>query len=393
MKTVSFNIAAVLLAVAYFPAGETAAADKAAGDTPRAAEARLLFKGRGLNVIGFTPEGKLLACAEPQQTFHLYDPGKGLGSVAEWKSAEGERLIAGTLSPDGRIAALLWGAGKTQSQVRLCHSSTGERLKPDFGMTDVGSLSFSPDGKSLAGVNSETGAARVWNAATGELEKTLTLPSQIQAGWVGIAFSPDGRFLAARNSFAYTIWDISAESIATPGGMRDIIIAVSPDWKRAFGALREPARKGAPLEGSILDFTNPKKPLPLPDPAGELPDWISFSEDSQLFAVRGKDSNIRFWNVAKARYEQPSIPTLGGMIEMIFSPDKRFLVTYERALRSAGKPAQARIWDVATGEPRSAPQAARGYFPVCHFDREVKYLAISFSAGEDVLIWNLPGVN
>ena len=58
----------------------------------------------------------------------------------------------------------------------------------------VSSITFSPDGKTLAGGSASLGVVRLWNATTGTLIRTL---APKEAGVRSITFSPDGKTLAS----------------------------------------------------------------------------------------------------------------------------------------------------------------------------------------------------
>jgi WD40 repeat protein len=359
------------------------------GQASDPAGAKFLFGGLDKKILGFTPKGKLAAISPRAQSFHFYDLTKGMDPVSQWPIPDNEGLIDAVLASDGRTVTFLSQAGKDQSRIRLCDTSTGKVLKPEFALTDVGAVSFSSDGKILAGINSGNGAIRLWNASSGELISSMDLPSQIQAAWIGVAFSPDGRYLAARTSFSYTVWDIAKKGIATPGGERDILIALSPDWKLAVGALNGSGPGAAP-KTVLLNFADPNKPVSPPKAPSEPLDWVAFSHDSELLALRRNDNTIGFWDTAKQRYLKASIPTSGGPIEMAFSPDKRFLITHESELLQRQRVAHVRIWDVPTGTAVTAAHGVQGFSMQCHFDKDSRFLAVAFTTGDYAVIWKLP---
>ena len=130
-------------------------------------------------------------------------------------------------SPDGNTIASgsgHWGGyeGKASvgKEVRLWNVHTGELIKTLTGHEDVvSSVVFSPDGNLIVSgdwydwdgyLSSGTwsGEIRVWNAHTGEHLKTLKGHT---GGVSSVTFSPDGKTLASgRTDGTILLWDFSA---------------------------------------------------------------------------------------------------------------------------------------------------------------------------------------
>ena len=62
-------------------------------------------------------------------------------------------------------------------------------------------MAFSPDGKTLATAGDD-GTARLWNLATGQQIRSLTIGS---VPVISVAFSPDGKTLAGRRGSCGTL--------------------------------------------------------------------------------------------------------------------------------------------------------------------------------------------
>lgn len=107
------------------------------------------------------------------------------------------------ISPDGQtLAAGYW------DLVTLWHLSTGERLAVLRGFKRwAGSLSFSPDGKLLAG-GTDLGGIQIWDVDSRSRIVSLDVEGQVS----GLAFSPDGTLVAAGTYGTGTAWLIEVSS-------------------------------------------------------------------------------------------------------------------------------------------------------------------------------------
>jgi WD40 repeat protein len=194
--------------------------------------------------VAFSNDGKLLATAAIDRTACVWDTATGK-LLHTFEHDGGSSGVCVALSPDGRTLAYgdgwgleLWHLGKG--------STSGPKLgrKPDEFVTD---LAFSPDGKTLAAVHDRNAPTLcLWDVATGNLLKQTPLPNQ-KAGYLGhapdgsryridateqervvrsiftgevlcrlasaradlriLAFSPDGKLLAAGDGISVRLWD------------------------------------------------------------------------------------------------------------------------------------------------------------------------------------------
>src|SRR5687768_3469066 len=98
-------------------------------------------------------------------------------------------------------------------------------------------MAFSPDGRRV-GFGRWDGTLPLWDVRTGEELRTLRSAGVDPYGVYGLAFSPDGRWIAAtaNDLGAVTVWDAATYQVrhtlpAPPGGGLHAVarVAFSPD--------------------------------------------------------------------------------------------------------------------------------------------------------------------
>jgi WD40 repeat protein len=114
------------------------------------------------------------------------------------------------LSPDGRRVAFADNFAERQSEVAVCDADTGqEERRIHCRLEVVRTLAFSPDGRFLAAASPQDRTAVVWDMATGE--EALVLRGH-RRGILHLAFSPDVKHLATGSQDRTArLWNISSE--------------------------------------------------------------------------------------------------------------------------------------------------------------------------------------
>lgn len=134
----------------------------------------------------FAPDGRTLAVRAQDGTIRLWDSAGGTERIlcrAHWLAT-----TPLTFADDGRVLAFANHGGR----VELCEVPGGRRLVVLEAGSQIRSLAFAPGGRVLAAACAE-GRVRLWNAASGQLLRTITISGDPVPA---IAFSPDGRHLA-----------------------------------------------------------------------------------------------------------------------------------------------------------------------------------------------------
>ena len=142
--------------------------------------------------VAFSPNSQVLATASADKSVKLWDVGTGVErcELPVW-------IGSMAFSPDGKtLATGLQAHGRQEWAIRLWDVVTGkERIVLPECPHPISVLRFSADGTRLAGSGKDT--ANIWDLTTGKEALTIREPGQT---FRGIAFSPDGKRLATNSS-------------------------------------------------------------------------------------------------------------------------------------------------------------------------------------------------
>ena len=283
-----------------------------------------------------------------------------------------------SFSPDGQTLA----SGGWDHTVRLWDVATGQEKAVLEGHTDgVWSVSFSPDGQTLASGGWDH-TVRLWDVATGQ-EKAV-LEGHTDGVW-SVSFSPDGQTLASGGGDpAVRLWDVAtgqekAVLEGHPGSVTSV--SFSPDGQTlASGDLANTVR--------LWDVATGQEKAVLRGPHGYVRDYVSgfivqsvsFSPDGQTLASGGGDQPVRLWDVATGQEKAVLEGHTDGVWSVSFSPDGQ-------TLASGGEDHTVRLWDVATGKEKAPVlEGHTAWVYSVSFSPDGQTLA-SASADGTILLW------
>lgn len=141
-------------------------------------------------------------------------------------------------SPDGRWL-VAWGRQRAPQLWRSADGAAGPTLAEPG--TDWQDFAFSPDGTQLAGID-RTGSVRLWDTTSGAALSSVAGTQASACCIGGIAFAPDGRWLAAAAGTELALWALPAPGAAARTGLAYALV-VGNNYPRST----------APLQGAVRD--------------------------------------------------------------------------------------------------------------------------------------------
>jgi WD40 repeat protein/tetratricopeptide (TPR) repeat protein len=279
---------------------------------------RTLKHSDSVGSVSFSPNGKMLVSASQDGTVKLWSLNgseltaihqPGVQSVSFRPDSQAITLFYQKYSPN-------YGPPITVIDLR---NTNGSLLKTLYlGYTNATSVSFSPDGKTLASFinypDNKDSSITLWNVSTSRGFETL---DDTEAK--SVSFSPDGQTLAVpTNDNTIELWGRDGRLQRTLLSSSSDV-SFSPDGQTLVSASADNRVQLLNPDGKLLkiieDIFNPKN--------------VSFSPDGQILATDSADNTVKLW-----RRDGTSLATLKGHRDRItnvsFSSNSQTIATASR---------------------------------------------------------------
>jgi WD40 repeat protein len=224
-------------------------------------------------------------------------------------------------SPDGTTVAV----GGYQ-EVRLLNPASNAAIATLSGHAEVvRAVAFSPDGKLLAaagGIAGRKGEVKIWNL---EQRKPVATIEGHGDTIYGLAISPDGKTLATSSyDKLIKLWDLtSGKEIRTLKDHIDAVYALkfTPDGNRIASGAADRTIK-------VWDINTGERLYTISDAADGV-NTIALDPQGKLIAAGGLDKTIRIWSLAdkSARLLHTLIAHEDVILKLAWSPDGKTLVS------------------------------------------------------------------
>jgi RNA polymerase sigma factor (sigma-70 family) len=346
-------------------------------------EVRRLSGHKRTHGVAFSPDSKTLASTGGDGAV-LWDV--GTGKIVR-RLLDGPKVFCAiAYAPDGKTLA----AGGQDGSLRLWEAATGKQVRflrqPDSGVrlpgiSSVGAITFSRDGKRLAS-GQMNGRASVWDLVANKLlqewtghkgyictvdfspdGKTLAISSYrtfdfrappsirlydvttgresvtLEASWGamnGVAFSPDGKVLAAADSNAVRRWTVATGRELPPRAAHHgavSSVAVSPNGKIIYSASQDARVRAwdAATGKELFCLTKHDSPV----------FWLCLTPDGKVLATGDGDSRVHLQDAVTGKHRRKFEPPASISRPLAFTPDGQSLIT-------TGEDKKLRFWNIDT---------------------------------------------
>ena len=239
-------------------------------------------------------------------------------------------------------------------------------------------LAFSPDGKTLVGSSSGSGAVRFWDVASMKETGMLNKPSH----WVtAVLFSTDGKVLAvASYNGIIRLWNLplaDGPPLATLKAHDDglFTLAHSGDGKvLASGSIDATVKLW-----SVATHQN----IAVLKGHSNAVYSVAFSPDGKTLASASRDKTVLLWDVASGKLMATLEGHTEGIVSVVYSPDGKMIA-------SGGFDKTVKIWDAVSRKEIAALKGHSDRITSVAFSPDGKTL-VSAGVDKTIRLWKMAG--
>jgi WD40 repeat protein/tRNA A-37 threonylcarbamoyl transferase component Bud32 len=279
----------------------------------------VVYETSNFQTVGSKVDYSAVAAISPDNT-HIAFSSRQLNSVRLWNFLA-NRQVADLRHPEQPLHIAFSKDGHTlvtagQRRVYIWRMNTPEKLLLLGHRDNVVGVAFSPNGKWLASVSGDQ-TLRIWDPAAGTHLRVLDLPGDGET----VAFSPDGELLAAGGGSFVWIWETGS-------------------WKKLYDL---------DVDAVVT--------------MGDVVCSVAFSSDRHYLAA-GSFRGLVIWHIVdetegsgnEVSFEFVRQPTTNYLRHVCFSPDNKLLAWAEGSNKRRG-PVTVHVWDLIYSRELPAPQS------------------------------------
>src|SRR5262249_20332044 len=259
---------------------------------------------------------------------------------------------------------------------------------------EVLAVAYSPDGRFIA-AGSADGTTRLWNATTQELVHAFRAH---RGGVFATRFSADGnRLVTLGGDRAVRVWDVRTRRLvqSLPNAHKrtrahvvwgEGVAFVGDDRVAVAQSSREGGTQSA-VVARVFDLSSGKEVSVVKDPAGPTQTIdIDVSPDGKLLVAGHAQGPLQLYRLSDGRQldVEPNGAQAGAILDVEFSHDGKFVAT-------GAVDGFAKIWSVANGRLREVVTLRGHDNPVgsVSFDRDGTRLASWGQVSDEARVWDV----